>query len=52
MNILRDIQHTSLYMVEILKKNLDHKKLNGIDCLSHEIDIAKLNAYGLSTKLP
>ena len=50
-------QHTLLYMLENLKKALDRKKFTGIlmtdlskafDCLSHELIIAKLYAYGLS----
>ena len=44
-------------MMENLKKALDHKMCSGIlmtdlskafDCLSHELIIAKLYAYGLS----
>ena len=50
-------QHTLLYMLEKLKEALDKKNHTGIlmtdlskafDCLSHELIIAKLYAYGLS----
>ena len=50
-------QHVLIRMMENLRKNLDQSKLVGVilmdlskafDCISHDLLIAKLNAYGLS----
>ena len=43
-------QHCLLVMIEMWKKALDEHKVAGAiltDCLSHELLIAKLEAYGL-----
>ena len=50
-------QHVLIRMMENLRKSLDQSKLVGVilmdlskafDCISHDLLIAKLNAYGLS----